>query len=87
MSCKTYRSLGEVPRNKEFSPYYEGLQGTRTLSALSAGKIATIDNKQLDALMLQTSGFMPTRLVDSLTVIEVCRLSPNAFLVWAGNKG
>lgn len=87
MSHNIYRKMSEVPRNKEFSPYYEGLQGTRTLSALSAGKIATIDKKQLDALMLETSGFMPTRLVNNLTVIEVCKLSPNAFLVWAGNKG
>ncbi len=81
MSCKTYRSLGEVPRNKEFSPYCVGLQTTRTLSAMSAGKIATIDKKQLDALMLETSGFMPTRL-DVLHEILVCKLSPNAFLVW-----
>lgn len=83
MSHDIYRKMSEVPRNKEFSPYCVGLQTTRTLSAMSAGKIATIDKKQLDALMLETSGFMPTRL-DKLIVIEVCKLSPNAFLVWSG---
>lgn len=82
MSCKTYRSLGEVPRNKEFSPYSEGLDTTSILSALYASKIATVDKKQLDTLMLQTSGFLAT--AGNLHEISVHRLSPNAFLVWSG---